>query len=116
MSDYHGIVPEPTEEQLTLIRDSMLAFIFPNEPKAEDEQKAFEKAVGYQYEHDETIRMQMNDSGIPDGVESFRIGDFSMNFEEGTHSSRLNMKNICPAAYGVLLRAGLLYRGVEGRL
>ena len=53
---------------------------------------------------------------LPDGTKSFSIGNFSMSFEDGSFSSKLTRKSICPTAYGVLLEAGLLYKGVEGRL
>ena len=52
---------------------------------------------------------------IPSGVESFRIGDFQMAFQDGTLDMELNRRNSCPSVYGLLLRHGLLYRGVEGR-
>ena len=34
---------------------------------------------------------------------------------DGTLDMELNRRNICPSVYGLLLRHGLLYRGVEGR-
>lgn len=113
MSDIHKVVAEPSEHDLELLRDKMNAFIFPNIPVTAEETEAYDKAVQYQYEHEMTILEQMNEVGIPEGAASFRIGDFSMNFEDGVNTGTLTMKTICPSAYGVLLRAGLLYRGVE---
>lgn len=113
MIDVHGNVPDPSEEVLALFRDKMDAFIFPNIPRADYEIEAYNKAVRYQYEHEASRQKELNDAGIPDGVTSFRIGDFSMSFEDGANSPFLNMRTICPSAYGVLLRAGLLYKGVE---
>ena len=49
---------------------------------------------------------------IPEGVKSFRIGEFEMDVKDG---KSLTGGKICPEAYGLLLRHGLLYRGVEGR-
>ena len=113
MSDIHANIAAPTESVTLMFREKIMGFIFPNTPRSEDEITAFIRSVTLQYEHEATRLQSMNDSGIPEGVTSFRIGDFSMSFEDGTNSAALTMKTICPAAYGVLLRAGLLYRGVE---
>lgn len=113
MGDVHETVPEPTEEILEMFRDKMHAFIFPNTPVTDAEQAVFEKAVRYQYAHEATQAIKA--SGIPNGVESFKIGDFSMSFGDGYNDGRLTKKTICPSAYGLLLREGLLYKGVEGR-
>lgn len=111
MIDSHKTVPEPTEEVLQLIRDKMYAFIFPNDPRTDEDKQVFEKAVRYQYAHEATAAMSMSD--VPQGVHSFSIGDFSMSFEDGLNDMQLTRKTICPSAYGMLLRHGLLYRGVE---
>ena len=95
------------------VRDKMYAFIFPNSPVTPADADAFETAVQYQYEHDMT--QAMHAKGIPEGVQSFSNGDFSMTFAKEWLDARLTRKTICPSAYGVLLRQGLLYRGVEGR-
>ena len=36
-----------------------------------------------------------------------------MSFDTGAMGNQLTKKTVCPAAYGVLLREGLLYKGVE---
>lgn len=114
MIDLHNKeVPPADEETLQLMRDRMYAFIFPNNPRTEQEKIAFETAVQYQYAHDATAAIALAE--VPQGVKSFNIGDFSMAFDEGWIESRLTRKTICPSAYGILLRHGLLYRGVEGR-
>ena len=113
MSDFHAQVVVPGEDTLQLYREKLYAFIFPNMPRSQEETEAFEQAVKYQYEHEATRERQTQD--LPEGVKEFSIGDFSMTFEKGYSDSRLTKKTICPAAYGVLLRHGLLYRGVEGR-
>ena len=61
-----------------------------------------------------TQQMRLTDQ-VPEGTQSFSIGDFSMTFNKDFLEGRLTRKTICPAAYGLLLRSGLLYRGVEGR-
>ena len=78
-----------------------------------EEQQAFEQAAQMQYEHEESARL--NGEALPAGAAGFRIGEFSMSFEKGTADDRLTMKTVCPGAYGLLLRHGLLYRGAEGR-
>lgn len=119
MADTHITVDEPTAEELDMMRDRMNAFIFPNEPKTADEITAFDKAIRYQIAHEKTIASMSGDLGaleaLPDGVTSFTIGTFSMSFGGGLKkSATLDNKTICPYAYGVLLRAGLLYKGVLG--
>ena len=69
-----------------------------------------DKAVAWQIAHEKS-REEAFDQ-IPEGVKGFKIGDFSMDFEEGVNGSGLTRKTICQAAYSVLLRAGLLYRGL----
>ena len=104
---------EPTEQELQLMRDRMLLYIFPNDPVTEEEQEAFAQAVTYQIEHERHRKALLN--GIPDGTQSFKVGDFQMAFEDGVNDHRLTRKTICDAAYAKLLKAGLLYRGLEGR-
>lgn len=114
MIDIHNpSLPVPGDAELKLYREKMYAFIFPNSPVTEEETQAFEGAVLCQYEHDMTLAKNRHE--VPEGVQSFTLGDFSMSFKDDFWDARLNMKNICPSAYGLLLRHGLLYRGVEGR-
>ena len=110
MADVHTWTGTATEEETAMMTDRMKLFIFPNEARTEDEIEAFNKAVAYQIAHEHSRAEQYSE--IPDGAESFRIGDFSMSFEDGVNGSGLTRKTICEAAYSVLLRAGLLYRGL----
>lgn len=110
MPDVHTWTGTATEEETAMMTDRMKLFIFPNEAKADDEIEAFNKAVAYQIAHEKSLQEQYGD--IPSGVEAFKIGDFSMNFGEGANEAGLTRKTICEAAYSVLLRAGLLYRGL----
>lgn len=114
MIDLHAQSIPVDSHMVDLVRDKVLAFIFPNNPRTDSDTEAFEKAVLYQYEHEMTQAIKTSDE-IPDGVQSFSIGDFHMSFDKDWLETRLTRKTICPAAYGVLLRQGLLYRGVEGR-
>lgn len=113
MADVHIVCAAPTEDELEMMRDKMRAFIFPNTPRTESQIAAFEKACTYQIAHEKTIAAQCGDNAIPQGTESFQIGDFSMAFDVGSMGGALSKKTACPAAYGVLLREGLLYKGVE---
>lgn len=112
MSDRHDAVRVTNQRLMQELRDQMYAIIFPNTPRTDDEKDAFERAITYQYQHMESKAEKMSE--IPDGVKSFSIGEFSMTFEDGMRGNRLTMKTLCPSAYGLLLRAGLLYRGVGG--
>lgn len=115
MPDIHTISGEPTEEEREMMIPRMKAFIFPNKPRTLEEKAAFANAVRFQINHDKTVAEKTNGAELPDGAKSFTIGSFHMEFEDGTFDSRLTRKTICPSAYGILLLAGLLYRGVEGR-
>lgn len=116
MPDIHGAVSAPSSQDIAAMEPRIKAFIFPSIPREPFEVEAFNQAVIYQIEHEKSIAAKMNDQLLPDGVRSFAIGDFSMSFEEGVFDQRLTKKTICPTAYGILLEAGLLYKGVEGRL
>lgn len=94
----------------------MKAFIFPSIPRLDFETEAFNKAVLYQIEHEQKLAETLNGQAMPQGVKSFDIGNFSMSFQDGSFDQRLTKKTICPSAYGILLEAGLMYKGVEGRL
>ena len=114
MADTHRTHPcEITASDAEIMEERMLLYIFPNTPVTKEERDAFDDAVDYQLEHERARREQMSD--IPEGATSFRIGDFQMSFDSGYNTSALSSKTICPAAKSRLLRAGLLYRGLEGR-
>lgn len=110
MADLHTWTGTATEEETAMMVDRMKRFIFPNEANTVEEIAAFNKAVAYQIAHEHSLYEKYGE--IPSGVESFRIGDFSMDFEKGVNGTGLTRKTICEAAYSVLLLAGLLYRGL----
>jgi len=114
MADIHKVTTEPSEEELEMMGELMLGFLFPNTPRTKDEKAAFEKAVKYQLNHDKTVAEASAEvvGAVQQGVKSFRIGEFSMSFGSST-TNHLTRKTICPYAYSVLLRAGLLYKGLE---
>ena len=116
MPDIHGVVYAPTAEEIAAMEPRIKAFIFPSIPRLDYEVEAFERAVLYQIEHEKNIASKMNGQTLPSGVKSFNIGEFSMSFEDGSFDQQLTKKTICPTAYGILLEAGLMYKGVEGRL
>lgn len=117
MPDIHASFDAPTEAEIEAMGYRIKAFIFPSIPRLDFEVEAFNKAVLYQIAHEKTIAASLEGQTLPEGTTSFSIGNFSMSFGDGSaFSSRLTKKNICPSAYGVLLEAGLMYKGVEGRL
>lgn len=116
MIENHGVYCTPTEEEIAAMEPRIKAFIFPSIPVRDYEIEAFNKAVLYQINHEMAMAEAMKEQPIPDGVKSFQIGNFSMSFEDGSFSSRITKRTICPTAYGILLEAGLMYKGVEGRL
>jgi len=115
MPDIHGNYGSPKLDEVMAMEPRMKAFIFPTIVHDGFEREAFDRAVYYQIQHEKTIAAAINNQQIPEGVTSFRIGDFSMTFGDGSFDTRLTRKTICPTAYGILLEAGLLYKGVEGR-
>lgn len=115
MPDVHGNFNYPSGEELAAMEPRIRAFIFPSVPRTCDEIRAFNDAVRYQIDHEKTLTELTANQALPNGTQSFRIGDFNMAFEDGAFASRLNRKTICGTAYGILLQAGLLYKGVEGR-
>ena len=116
MPDIHGTFDAPTANEIAAMEPRIKAFIFPSIPRKDYEIEAFNQAVISQINHEKTIVSMMGNQPLPDGTKSFEIGDFSMTFEDGVFAGRLNRQTICPTAYGILLEAGLLYKGVEGRL
>lgn len=113
MSENHGLPLELTPQERLTMRARMNGYIFPNVPVTQEEQEAFEAACALQIEHERHQREATAGMQLPDGTTGFVIGHFQMTFGDGAMSSRLSRKTICDAAYGILLRAGLLYRGVE---
>ncbi|MBQ9198367.1 MAG: hypothetical protein IJ157_14185 [Clostridia bacterium] len=113
MNDYHMDVGQPDDGRMDAVRQRLYAYCFPNVPRTAEEQSAFEEAALLQYVHEETQRSLRGD--LPESMEGFRIGDFQMTFAQGMSTGRLTARTVCPAAYGALLRHGLLYRGAEGR-
>lgn len=109
----HTWTGEPSEEEVELMQERVRLYIFPNEVRTAEQQEAFDKAVQFQIVHEKSQSAKIRN--MPEGMKGFKIGDFSMDFEEGVNGSGLTRRNICPAAYSVLLRAELLYRGLEGR-
>ena len=100
---------QPSQGQIDSARRRLYAYIFPNNPCTASQVAAFNEAVILQAEHDAA----REEEGLPSGVNSFSIGHFSMTVDADQNTDNLNRKTICPEAYAVLLREGLLYRGVE---
>lgn len=116
MPDLHKTFPAPTEDEIAAMEPRIKAFIFPSIPREDFEIEAFNRAVVFQINHEKTIAALTANQALPDGTKSFEIGHFSMTFEDGSFAGKLDKRTICPTAYGILLEAGLMYKGVEGRL
>lgn len=93
------------ENLLDPMREKMYGLCFPNVPRTLMEQEAFEQAVRLQYDYEQ------QNPAPPPGAKGFKIGEFEMTLDGRGGAAG----TLCPAAYGLLLRSGLLYRGVEGR-
>ena len=87
------------------VREHLLGVIFPNTPVTPEERRAFLKALRLQRSWEEE-----QGQTLPAGIVSFEIGHFRAQTDGKV---RRGASGLCPAAYAVLLRAGLLYRGVE---
>ena len=115
MPDVHRQFTAPTLDEIEAMEPRIRAFIFPSIPRQDFEIEAFNKAVIYQIAHEKTQAELTANQALPAGTTSFKISEFSMTFGDGVFDSRLTRKTICATAYGILLEAGLLYKGVEGR-
>ncbi|MBQ8094107.1 MAG: hypothetical protein IJ242_11105 [Clostridia bacterium] len=101
---------EITEAEREQMRASMLGVIFPNTPYTAFEKAAFERAVDFQILHNKTH----SDNEMPAGARSVRIGHYTIEMQENWNGGdSLTRQTLCSAAYGILLTAGLLYKGVE---
>ena len=105
-----------TDVYFQAVAMKLRAFIFPSVPRHAFEIEAFNKAVLYEIQHELNTQSAMGDKALPEGLQSFSIGDFSASFSGDGSSTRLTRRSICQMAYGLLLEAGLMYKGVEGRL
>ena len=114
MIDRHTHHDPPDAQTLSVYEEMLYAFIFPNTPTTQEEIEVFNAAVLMQYEHDASVSSEA-DSGLPEGLSSYTVGDFHLAWQPGYNTRTLSRKTICPGVYGLLLRHGLLYRGVEGR-
>ena len=95
------------------MQERMSLVIFPNEIRTQMEQDAFDRACMLQIAHEREQGTQ-EVPALPQGVKSFQIGHFQMSFgDHGYTGGDALPMHLCSAAYSVLLRAGLLYRGVE---
>ena len=106
----HTKAEEIPQEEREAMEARILGFIFPNSPKTAEQREAFDRAVAFQVQHERSLEEAMG--SLPPGMTRFSIGHFSMTFDRSP-GGRLTRESLCDAAYGVLLRSGLLYRGVE---
>ena len=106
--DVHARELEVTEDEMERAQLLLEAFMFPNRALTEGQQQVMKRAARYQAEHDLTLSQSV--PPVPEDVSSMQIGHFQIAWDTGTRAQR---DRICPSAYALLLREGLLYRGVE---
>lgn len=111
-ADADGLMKrEDIERRLADCEIRMLAYILPNSPAGEAQLSAFCQAVYDQLEHEMTgPGAQL--FGMPEGVTSFTVNGFSATLT-GAHAGGISPAGISPGARARLLRAGLMYRGVN---
>lgn len=90
--------------------ERMVAYIVPNIPVNDAQKTAFCNAVFCQLVYENRGGNSQSDD-LPNGVKSFRIGNFQMSLDS-LPKGTLTRLTIAPAAYAYLFNAGLLYRGV----
>ena len=116
--DYAGLVEALNGAVMRGLQECearVLAFIFPNSPRTDIETQieAFCNAV-YEQMLFEYKTLKALSTELPNGVTGFKIGNFSMTFSDYANPfAKLTSRSISSAAYGYLLREGLLYKGVE---
>ena len=84
--------------------DLILDYLFPNEPVTEEERAAFERARTCQAAY-------MQEQAGMGRAKALQVGHWRVE-----QDIRRGSSDICPRARSILLRAGLCYRGLEGRL
>ena len=87
------------------IEARLRAYIRPNEASTADELSALDRAVDAQLAYER----ESGAEGLPPGVESLRIGNYSVQASE-PGGAALTRSSICPAAWAILVNAGLLRR------
>ena len=89
------------------VRARLTAYIAPNTACTAAQKQAFEDAVEAQEDYENEIMA----AGIPEGVASFSIGDFSAEMKSGSASYGYTKETLSPYAWALLFNAGLLRRG-----
>ncbi|MBR1684055.1 MAG: hypothetical protein IJ708_02875 [Clostridia bacterium] len=107
--DVHKEGLELTEGAMERASLRLEAYMFPNRAVTEQEKAVFARAARLQAEHEASV--QSDFPALPSEVSGFQIGHFQASLREGMQGR----DSLCPLAYGLLLREGLLYRGIEGR-
>ena len=89
------------------VRARLTAYIAPNTARTTAEKQAFEEAVDAQVTYEKEIMA----AGIPEGVASFTLGDFSAEMKAGAASYGYTQETLSTYAWALLYNAGLLRRG-----
>lgn len=86
------------------VRERLTAYIYPRSPTTYAQEMAFDNAVEAQVAYETE---SMDGEAIPGNVESFSIGNYSVNLAEAG-SAQYTRRTISPAAYAFLFNAGLI--------
>ena len=86
------------------VEERLTAYISPRKPRSERQKSAFEEAVNVQVEHEQSAGA----TGIPGGIASFSIGDFSATMTAGASSAAYTQATLSPHTWAILFNAGLI--------
>lgn len=86
------------------VRERLTAYLLPRRAETAEEQAAFERAVAVQVEYEQ--RAGLGD--VPEGVQSFSIGDFSATLAGGGQGAGYTLVTLSPVAWSILKNAGLI--------
>ena len=86
------------------MRERLTAYLLPRRAETAEERAAFERAVAAQAEYEQ--RAGLGD--VPEGVQSFSIGDFSATLGMGGQGEGYTRDSLCSVAWSILKNAGLI--------
>ena len=89
------------------VQARLTAYIAPNTPRTSAQKEAFELAVEAQVEYEKAEQS----SGLPAGIDAFKLGDFSAEMKTASASAVYSRDTLSPYAWALLYNAGLLRRG-----
>lgn len=119
LAAWYGWTPEeltakfPTAARtLEAAENRLLAYIFPCVVCSETQKDALVTAACAQFAHEHNSDAAQLMMSAPAGLQSFTIGHWSAAFARGATAESLFPAGLDNSAYAILLRSGLLFRGV----